>query len=522
MKYAIRLIIGLAFLFWTQLASAATWREAETRHFIIASPGSEKDLLKFAQRLEWFHSLLGLATGADESQRRSVKVRVYLVDDIGDVKRYYGDTTSDVAGYYSPRLEGAIAVVPRKTGSGTFTGQLVLFHEYAHHYMLQYTPAAYPSWYVEGFAELASTASFERSGSIVYGRAASHRQYELQLGGRYSPADMVTGKYLSDASKGRGWSYGDAWLLTHYLTFSNERRGQLRAYLNAINSGMPISDAAKVFGDPDTLNRNVGAYVNGGSFPARLVPIPKDADGDTKIRVMTPGEVALIDYQIEIERIANLDDAAEIIDDPATKEDEKAEAAAKLEQATQERTAWLQKLAGVAAQFADDPAVWRLLAEARCMAKDYKGCQEAAEHALSLAPADARATVFRSEAILAMAPDLPAAERKTITTDAVNTIVAAVSSHPDDPVALFAYYSSFGSIGRSAPPEAIDALILVVQTVPQVPGPRLTLAHALISRGRLADARVILRPLAYSPHQSGAAAQARAMLDDLDQRLGES
>ena len=61
---------------------------------------------------------------------------------------------------------GAIAVVPRNTGTdGVFTGQLVLFHEYAHHFMLQYAPAAYPAWYVEGFAEVVSTASFERKGA---------------------------------------------------------------------------------------------------------------------------------------------------------------------------------------------------------------------------------------------------------------------------------------------------------------------------------------------------------------------
>ncbi len=211
------------------------------------SSSAEGDLRKFAVRLEQFHSLLGLATGVKDANRKVVKVRVFLVPSIAAVQKLYGAEYSSVAGFYDPRHDGAVAVVPRSTDDGTFTGQLVLFHEYAHHFMLQYSPAAYPSWYVEGFAEIASTASFERKGSITFGKAASHRQYDLR--DRYPSAKMLDGSYIADQKRGRGWSYGDAWLLTHYLTFTTSRPGQLRAYMNAVNAGKKPAEAAKVFGD---------------------------------------------------------------------------------------------------------------------------------------------------------------------------------------------------------------------------------------------------------------------------------
>ena len=108
-----RFLLAAFLLVFSNPAFAAVWREAETAHFRIISSGDEKGLLKFAERLEYFHTLLRLATGANEANRPVVKVRVYLVPSLGDVKRLYGNSDSDVAGFYGPREDGAFAVVPR-------------------------------------------------------------------------------------------------------------------------------------------------------------------------------------------------------------------------------------------------------------------------------------------------------------------------------------------------------------------------------------------------------------------------
>ncbi len=506
----------------------AEWREAETAHFRIVSSGDEKGLVRFAERLEQFHTLLRLATGANEANRRVVKVRVFLVDSIGAVKVLYGKPESDVAGFYSPREDGAIAVVPRSTGDGIFTGQLVLFHEYAHHYMLQYTPAAYPSWYVEGFAEIASTASFERKGSITFGKAASHRQDELDYGLRYSVVKMLDGSYVEDRKRGVGWSYGDAWLLSHYLTFSDTRRGQLRAYLNGINLGKKPAEAAAVFGDLQVLQREVSSYHYGRSFPYRAVPLPEAPADGIKLRTLGLAEAAIVDQTIEFERRTELpskpnDDSPD--GDDKNKKDKpkppKIDFETRLAEAKRKREEWIAGVEILAGRFASDPAGWLLLADARCVSEQFAACAAAADRALALAPQDSRAIVRKAEAEIGLAADLPSAERNPRIEAAQEHLLEANAANPDDPLPLLAFYRSFAEMGRGADQDGITALYTAVQLVPQMFGPRLTLAGEFIARGRLRDARIVLRPLAFSPHDGGAAQQARAMLEKIEAALAE-
>lgn len=517
-----RLLAGLL-LFTAQPALAANWKEAETTHFRIISSGDEASLKKFAERLEHFHSLLRLATGINEVGRPLVKVRVYLVANTGDVKRLYGDPNSAVAGYYSPREDGAIAVVPRTTGSGDFTGEVVLFHEYAHHYMLQYTPAAYPSWYVEGFAEIASTASFERKGAITFGKAAQHRQYELDGGMSYPVPGMLDGSYLNDQKKDRGWSYGDAWLLSHYLTFTDTRRGQLREYLNAVNAGKPLSEAAKVFGDLSELQREVSRYLAGRNFPYRAAPIDDAKAGPITLRALSPAQAELIEFTIEFERRVSLpskdDQGEDEKEKDKTKGTVKEDFEQRLARLKREREEWMAKLEAVAGKYASDPAGWLLLADARCTAEQYEACAAAAERALTLAPTSQRGMVRKAHALIGLAKDLPEDKRKASVELARSILLKANAADAGDPLAFQFYYRSYAALSQGADEDGLLALATVVELVPQEPGSRLVLAQEYMQRGRWGQARRILRPLAYSPHQTGAAKLARKLLDQVEDKL---
>lgn len=519
-----RLLVGLL-LFTAQPALAADWIEAETTHFRIISSGDEAGLRRFAERLENFHGLLRLATGASESSRSLVKVRVYLVADIGTVKRYFGDQNSAVAGFYNARDDGAIAVVPRSTGSGSFTGEVVLNHEYAHHFMLQYTPAAYPSWYVEGFAEIASTASFERKGAITFGKAAQHRQHELDGGMSYPVPSLLDGSYLNDQMKGRGWSYGDAWLLSHYLTFSDTRRGQFRDYLNAVNAGKPLAEAAKGFGDLGELQREVSRYLAGRSFPYRAVPIEAVKAGPIAVRDLDPAQEALIDFVIEFKRKTWLpkEDEADAEEDKKDAAKDKAAGKETFEQrlakAKRERDEWLAKLEAVANKYADHPAGWLLLADARCTIQQFQACAEAAGRALALAPTSQRGQVRKAEALLGLAKDLPADKREASVKQARTMLLSANAADPSDPLALEFFYRSYAILGQPADADGLRALASVVDLVPQMASTRLILAQEYMQRGRLQNARYILRPLAFSPHQNGASRLARKLLDQVEAKL---
>lgn len=514
-----RRIMAALLMFTAQPALAADWKEAETTHFRIISSGDEAGLRKFAERLEYFHGLLRLATGANEGGRPLVKVRVYLVANAGDVKRLFGDPNSFALGFYSPREDGAIAVVPRSAGGGGFSGELILYHEYAHHYMLQYTPAAYPSWYVEGFAEIASTASFERKGAITFGKAAQHRQLELESGLGYSVARMLDGSYVKDQEKGSGWSYGDAWLLSHYLTFSDNRRGQFREYLTAVNAGKPLAEAAKVFGDLGELQREVSRYLAGRNFPYRAVPIEEGKAGPITVRDLDPAQEALIDFVVEFKRKTWLPKQDDTDEGKEGESKDKETFEQRLAKAKRERDEWLAQLEAVAVKYSSNPAGWLLLADARCSAQQYQACSEAADRALALAPVSQRGQVRKAEALLGLAKDLPADKREASVEQARTMLLSANATDPNDPLAFEFYYRSYAILGQRVDADGMLALASVVDLVPQMASNRLILAQEYMQRGKWLQARNTLRPLAYSPHQNGATRLARKLLEQVEGKL---
>ena len=62
-----------------------------------------------------------------------------------------------------PRAGGSLAIIPPidVSGSKASESELVLMHEYAHHFMAENAPYLVPRWYGEGFAEFFATAKFE-------------------------------------------------------------------------------------------------------------------------------------------------------------------------------------------------------------------------------------------------------------------------------------------------------------------------------------------------------------------------
>ena len=504
------------------------WKMAESDHFEIYSNGDEKYLNKLSGRLEAIHYLLKIATNMTEPAGENVvKVKVYAVDDIADVTRLIGDSNSNAAGYYDAQLAGPLSVIPRNSGNdGSFSGELILFHEYAHHFMLQYQAAAYPAWYVEGFAELAGTASFERPGVITYGKAAKHREDELRYTKRYPAAKMVDGRYIDEKPKAGNWGYGDAWALTHYLTFSDKRRGQLGTYLSAINSGQSFADAAKIFGNLNDLTRELNIYIDGGSFVYKTPALPPEVMKAPVIRSLTIAEAEFIDDKITMERLAKIstqeDYEARTKLRAEKKNPLKKDYATYLKDETAARDKWMVSLHNKVTRFAAFPAGHIVKAHAECMAKDYVSCQGSADRALSLQPDNWEATLRKGQAMLGLATQAPEASKKTAFKDARTWLLKANAANPAAHEPLYHYYHSFRDEGRKAPNSAVDSLIYVVDTIPQIDGPRLMLAQEYIARNMYPAARKTLKPLAYSPHASVDQQRAKGLLAMIDEKEGKA
>src|SRR6478735_7077023 len=132
MRRLLRALAPLAIFLPT--AAVADWREHETAHFLIVSESPPAEVEEFAARLESYDKLMRMATGTKVDD--PVKVRIYEVPSLSEVEQALGEHNSGIAGFYDSNMLGPFAVTPHKT-SGTgryFTPELVLHHEYAHHF----------------------------------------------------------------------------------------------------------------------------------------------------------------------------------------------------------------------------------------------------------------------------------------------------------------------------------------------------------------------------------------------------
>jgi hypothetical protein len=469
----------------------AGWYEARSAHFVIYSDGKPDQLRAFAEELERFDAgmrvLRGVPATTDSPNNR---LTVFLVESVATIRKLGGG--ANVVGFYDGRVGDSVAFVPRRTGSGDafFGSELVLRHEYAHHFMFRNYPAAYPAWFIEGFAEFSSTARIQPDGAIDFGLPARHRAWEV-LEGDNVPVERLLA--ADRRSQDIASIYGRGWLLTHYLTFAKERRGQLGRYLTAINAGTaPLAAARAAFGDLRQLDRELDRYVRSRTSYYRI-PAARLAPGPIEVRALSAGANAIMPIHLRSRRGVG----------------DKAAAALVIEARR------------AAAPFPDDPFVQTALAEAEIDAGHAEAAEAAAARALAADPQSVRALVFRGRAavarLVAAGSTDPAAWKA-----ARQWFVTANRIEPTAPAPLLHYATSFDEqqIPRTA--NAAAALYGAAELAPESGGLRLLVARQRLSDGDVAAARTVLGPVAYDPHGGETARFAAALIAVLDAAVGQA
>ena len=247
----------------TQAQAAAKWLRADTHNFIIYSSGDRKQTQMLAENVERFDALLRLRTNIPREENPN-RLTIYMLAGAGDVARIMGDKRGMIAGIYLPRSDGSFTITNRERANSQLelSGNTVLFHEYAHHFMFRYYTAAYPAWYIEGFAEFVSTATFKPNGDWMLGRPAYHRAYGL-----LEAKPVLIEKLLferansTDAAAGDAF-YGRAWLFVHMLAMDPPWRGKMSTYMDLTSKGKPAREAAvEAFGDLKELDKALDKYL---------------------------------------------------------------------------------------------------------------------------------------------------------------------------------------------------------------------------------------------------------------------
>lgn len=471
----------LAWLLATMvLVAAATparadWHEASTKHFRVYSEGSPESTRKAAAHLEKYFFMLRFMTGAAE-QPAPIKVKVFMLDNaskVGDALPFGG---SGIAGFYTASARGPVAVTTRTATGGEqgLQAQEVLFHELAHHFMLQNFPATYPAWYVEGFAEYYSTTQIQPDDTMEVGHSVQNRYLAFTDNEWIPLRRLLTAKDYDDVGNVH-LLYSQGWLLVHYFQNSKERRPQLKTYLDAINAGQSYEQAMNnAFGaNARKLDSELYKYAYKHSISALVLPFKPIDVGAIQVRKLSDSEQLLI--------MADLRLHAGIAVSSATR--------------------FAQTVGSAAKRYPGDPYALRIATEAEQASGNLAAAGNSVKRWLAIRPDDPLALMHKGEVEVAAL----AAARSTDSAaweQARKPFLAAIRRSPNNPQMLLAYYNSFVAQGVLPPPGAQNGLVRAFELVPQDDVLRYMVAADFERRNLIGEAIAVIRPLAYSVHST--------------------
>jgi hypothetical protein len=464
-------------------AAQAEWQQAISTNFIVYSQASGDSAREFAAKLERFTYVLRTYHNI-RTPPPSGRLRVFLFANAGAVGRMAG--SESVAGYYVPDARAVLLVGTSSRGSGrgsdirsaraetTLDPESILLHEYSHHFMFQYFPATYPTWYQEGFAEFWAGTRFLPNNVVEVGHPAEYRFNSFQAGRWLEISRLLRAQNYGDVPE-IDLLYAEGWLLVRHTFENRERAQQLQRYLGLINQGRSYADAAtEAFTDVPQLNSDLYEYAGRRRFQVLQLPFRDLPTGEITTRTPGPAEQALMEYEI---RLAQGSISAREI----------AEFAADL------RT--------VAARFPDDPFALALLTETEQLAGNGEAARAAATRWAAVAPASGRPLMFQG--MLQVEALRAARSADTAAWNAARQLlVRANQLTPNDPLILQAYYDSYAAQGVLPPDAAQNALYTAMELAPSDDELRYKVARDFEQRRMIPEAIAIIRPVAYRlPHR---------------------
>jgi len=489
-----RIATGCLLLLCAATANAA-WLEASSDHFVIYGDQNEQAIQGFAERLELFHAAMAHLFGRQEKRPSpSNRVTVFVVPSQGKVREVVAADSRYLAGIYLPRAGAAIAVVPKlKSTSSNYeiSGETILLHEYAHHFMSGMTARTYPRWFVEGFAEFFAGAKFRPDGSVGLGAPPLHRAAELALAREVPIRKLLAfDGGAGDAKRGYDSFYGQSWALFHYLQFAPERAGQLEKYQQLLATGDSALEAAEgAFGDLDRLEGEMDSYARRKKL-SMLVIDRKHLDvGAITVRPLRPGEADVMPVLMRSKVGVTPEQALKLVPEARR----------------------------IAAEYPDDPAVLTALAEAEFDADFHEAAIAAADRALAIDPGRINAHIQKGYALFAKAQS---AESQAESWRGVRAqFVKANKVENDHPIPLVRFYLSYLEQGEPPTRNAVSGLEWAMQLAPFDPSLRWLVVQQMIRDERLEEAARTIAPLAYSPHPGEHTEQARQLLREIEARL---
>lgn len=493
----------------------AEWRKAETEHFILYGDVSERTLRTYATKIERFDALLRTYYPI-QSDVQIPKLEIYLADGARDMRRILPDGSQGIAGFYSADA-GRIYTVTNIANPEALS---TLFHEYAHHFMFQMSAAAYPSWFVEGFAEYYSTVVMEPE-KIEVGREDRGRMmYFTHLGANeWAPMADVLKWRVSRSGRARiGDYYAQAWALTHYLMSTPERRQMLNQYLTGvIRGGDPEAAMQAATGRTSAeLQNDMRRYLLGRiTYYTLQIDIPMP---EVTVSTIGADEGAFTWFDLRLDDTPLVVASENDPDDPRSPE-VKAQMA---RDAARYREELITNALAAAARRPDNRMGRLVAARAHRLKGDPGAGLAALQPLLAVDSTDADALRIAAALLMDQAGAEPdpatALSRRRL---AMSYLGQAMELDPLD----FRIYLGLNDTRRGQPgyPNANDIRTLEAATAlaPQADENRLRLAEAYMAQSLWNEARTMLNPVANAPHPGADRVRARTLLAAIATATGQ-
>ena len=483
-------LVGLG-LAATPQASHADWLKAESERFVVYSEGSERSLRDYVQKLEIFDRVMQYRSGIPISTTPPRKLAIYLVSGRPGLLKINPDSGDSTVGTYFAADEDIFAAAVRTNNSDGVSGQDVLMHEYAHHFMLANSPGAYPAWFVEGFAEYYMTAAIDvNKNEVLLGGYNANRAYWI-MQDDWIPLDVLlkSRPYEVRRESQRATYYPIAWLLTHWFFSDPTRLQQFQTYLTEVSQGgdsveaMERATGMSLDQIRAALRRYTRVRLNGnriqGQFPTADITItrlPRSAN-----------DLLLINQRMKL----------------GVPEDDQA--------------AVSQEVARLAARYGDDPFALLVAGHAGLRFGDKSAGERALQRLIEIEPDNVEALQLLAEDRLKKARETDNEDEElALRREARDYIARAYAAASNDYRTLMLMTEM--RQGQSTYPNDNDMLAmgLTLDRAPQLAAVRFNYAAALTEKGDRKEAIAVLRPLANNPHGGGASRAAVRMIAALE------
>lgn len=491
-------VVGLATVMATVMATAllgapsaarADWLRAESERFIVYSDGGERDLRDYVQKLEIFDRVMQFRTGLSADMASPRKLPIYLVASRRDLARVHPRSGQNVLGTYFPTEEDIFAVAVRR-GSDGLSGNDVLMHEYAHHFMLANVPAAYPAWLVEGFAEYYMTADINvREREVLLGGYNENRAYWI-MAENWIPLSILLTKRPGEVRPTHQTTYYPiAWLLTHWFFSDPERAAQLQAYLEGVAGGedsvaaMERATGLTIRQLENALRRYTRVRLTATKITGRF-PM-----AETQITRLSPAadDLLLINQRLKV---------------GAPDED---------------RAALGQEVARLAARHGDDPLALMAAGHAGLHFGDRPAGVRALERLLELEPDHVEALQYLAQEQLRQTREADDETEAQAARGKARALLARAYAAGQNDYRTLMLLAELRQ-GQPGYPNDNDLLTmgLALDRAPQLAAVRFRYASALAQTGDKEQAISVLRPLANNPHGGSASSFASRFIESLE------